>query len=208
MAAARAMNAPEIARPPTLPRLLAGVSSAEAPSTLAEHVAIYGQLPPAGAIDLPALVEASGLQGRGGAGFPTATKLRAVAAHADNRSLSQTAPRGSQSAARTRSWPYISSLHLVLDGAARRRASPRCVRGGTPLPCPAPTGKGSMRPARNRRAWRQARQAGPACERRGPGCDSSPERRRRSSSFLNGGVAEPTSTPPRPFERGVGGRRR
>ncbi|TMM06974.1 MAG: hypothetical protein E6G02_03390, partial [Actinobacteria bacterium] len=64
------MKAPEIAGPPGLPRLLAGVTSTEAPSTLDDHLAVFGQLPPPGAIDLPALVEASGLQGRGGAGFP------------------------------------------------------------------------------------------------------------------------------------------
>jgi NADH:ubiquinone oxidoreductase subunit F (NADH-binding) len=117
MAAARAMNAPETAWPPSLPRLLAGVSSAQAPSTLAEHVAIYGQLPPAGAIDLPALVEASGLQGRGGAGFPTATKLRAVATQRGRPLVVANGTEGEPISGKDK--VLVRHLpHLVLDGAA------------------------------------------------------------------------------------------
>ncbi len=44
---------------------------------LAEHVATFG--PPPTHADLAGLVEAAGLNGRGGAGFPSARKLRSVA---------------------------------------------------------------------------------------------------------------------------------
>jgi NADH:ubiquinone oxidoreductase subunit F (NADH-binding) len=52
------------------------------PTTLAAHIAHYGRLPGLqGEADaLIAEVEASGLRGRGGAGFPTHRKLRAVSA--------------------------------------------------------------------------------------------------------------------------------
>ena len=67
-----------------MPRLLPVNSGAEPPS-LAEHLARYGPLRPSG-LDrrrreaIIAEVDRSGLTGRGGAGFPTARKLAAVAA--------------------------------------------------------------------------------------------------------------------------------
>jgi NADH:ubiquinone oxidoreductase subunit F (NADH-binding) len=58
-------------------RLLTGLRT-DGPLTLAEHVAIHGPLPGAGR-ELIDVVEAAGLRGRGGANFPAAIKLRAVA---------------------------------------------------------------------------------------------------------------------------------
>ena len=58
-------------------RLLAGLR-ADGPLTLAEHEAIHGPLPHAGR-ELIDVIEAAGLRGRGGANFPAAVKLRAVA---------------------------------------------------------------------------------------------------------------------------------
>ena len=69
-----------VAAPQSLPRLLAGIPAADRPVTLDEHLARYGSVRDGGkSRNLIDLVEASGLQGRGGAAFPTATKLRAVA---------------------------------------------------------------------------------------------------------------------------------
>ena len=62
-----------VTTPPTLPRLLAANGR-----TLADHHKRFGPLP---AIDGPALiaaVDAAGLSGRGGAGFPAAIKMAAV----------------------------------------------------------------------------------------------------------------------------------
>jgi NADH:ubiquinone oxidoreductase subunit F (NADH-binding) len=58
-------------------RLLTGLRT-DGPLTLAEHRAIHGPLPDAGR-ELIDVVEAAGLRGRGGANFPAAIKLRAVA---------------------------------------------------------------------------------------------------------------------------------
>jgi NADH:ubiquinone oxidoreductase subunit F (NADH-binding) len=60
------------------PRLLAGFSGRGAVRH-AQHLAIHGPLPRAGA-ELIDAVAAAGLRGRGGAGFPAGTKLAAVAA--------------------------------------------------------------------------------------------------------------------------------
>jgi NADH:ubiquinone oxidoreductase subunit F (NADH-binding) len=58
-------------------RLLTGLRT-DGPLALAEHQAIHGPLPRAGC-ELIDAVEAAGLRGRGGANFPAAVKLRAVA---------------------------------------------------------------------------------------------------------------------------------
>ena len=116
MTAMRATRAPELIGPGP-PRLLAGVSSAGAPSTLDEHLSVYGQLPPAGAIDLPALVDASGLRGLGGAGFPTATKLRAVASQRGRPFVVANGAEGEPISGKDK--VLVRYLpHLVLDGAA------------------------------------------------------------------------------------------
>ena len=65
-----------------LPRLLRGLSFGVA-GDLDGHLEAYGPLPAPrelGARTLIKLVEHSGLRGRGGAAFPTATKMRAVRA--------------------------------------------------------------------------------------------------------------------------------
>jgi hypothetical protein len=78
---------PQAGRPPgTLPRLLPAGTGAS-PASLAGHLARYGP-PPAGLgrrqrESLIAEVARAGLTGRGGAGYPTARKLAAVAAGQD-----------------------------------------------------------------------------------------------------------------------------
>lgn len=62
-----------------IPRLLAGLDASEAAMSLAEHERVHGLLPAHAPADLIELIERSGLRGRGGADFPTARKLRAVA---------------------------------------------------------------------------------------------------------------------------------
>ncbi len=69
---------------PALPRLLAGIQARGA-MDLETHLAVHGPLPPAQKhrrrTESPLIgrIERARLGGRGGAGFPTATKLRAVA---------------------------------------------------------------------------------------------------------------------------------
>jgi hypothetical protein len=73
---------------PALPRLLAGIQPQGA-LTLDEHIAVHGPMPSAAgrgrrrdreqAATLIAEVARAGLLGHGGAAFPTATKMQAVA---------------------------------------------------------------------------------------------------------------------------------
>jgi len=63
----------------TLPRLLTGVRAEGGPVSLDFHLRQLGAPPRLSRAGLIDLVEASGLRGRGGAAFPTARKLEAVA---------------------------------------------------------------------------------------------------------------------------------
>jgi NADH:ubiquinone oxidoreductase subunit F (NADH-binding) len=122
----RATSAPRYAdgltsAPPAgqLPRLLPA-GFAAGPASLADHAARYGQLPLAvrGSARRAALIDEigrSGLSGRGGAAFPTARKLAAVAAgHAPVVVANGT--EGEPASAKDKIL-LARSPHLVLDGA-------------------------------------------------------------------------------------------
>ncbi|HZP73419.1 MAG TPA: NADH-ubiquinone oxidoreductase-F iron-sulfur binding region domain-containing protein [Gaiellaceae bacterium] len=92
-------------------RLLAAVGHRP---TFDRHVALYGELP--AGCDLIALIERAGLRGRGGAGFPTATKLAAVARRR-GAVVVVNAVEGEPASKKDRSLLRVAP-HLVLDGAA------------------------------------------------------------------------------------------
>ena len=106
-------------RPDRLPRLLPA-GFAAGPARLAEHCARYGPVRPAG-LDrrrrqaLIEEVERSGLTGRGGAGFPTARKLAAVAAQ-HSPVVVANGTEGEPASAKDKVL-LARSPHLVLDGA-------------------------------------------------------------------------------------------
>jgi len=101
-----------------LPRLLPE-GFAAGPASLAEHRARYGPPPSAvGAADRAALLEQvrrSGLTGRGGAGFPVAVKLAAVAA-GQAPVVVANGTEGEPGSAKDKIL-LARSPHLVLDGA-------------------------------------------------------------------------------------------
>jgi NADH:ubiquinone oxidoreductase subunit F (NADH-binding) len=114
-------NGPASPPPPDrLPRLLPA-GFAAGPASLADHLARYGPAPPGGLTGprqaaLIKEVERSGLAGRGGAGFPTARKLAAVAAgHAPVVVANGT--EGEPASAKDKIL-LARSPHLVLDGVA------------------------------------------------------------------------------------------
>ncbi len=80
-----------------------------------EHQATHGPLPHLGLTELLALVEASGLTGRGGAGFPTAIKVRAVANGARRPVVVGNAMEG-EPLSHKDAVLLDRSPHLVLDG--------------------------------------------------------------------------------------------
>lgn len=102
-----------------LPRLLPDGFTAE-PTPLASHLASYGSLPQCGGSrrrreELIAEVELAALAGRGGAGFPTARKLAAVASRR-NAIVVGNGTEGEPASAKDKVL-MAQSPHLVLDGA-------------------------------------------------------------------------------------------
>jgi NADH:ubiquinone oxidoreductase subunit F (NADH-binding) len=190
-----------------LPRLLAGIGR-QLVLGLAEHEREYGALwlrGPSGSrrperlIDM---VEAAGLTGRGGAGFPTGRKMRAVAGRGETVVVANGAEGEPASAKDRLLLTYLP--HLVLDGitlaadAVGATEAHLCVH--------------------RREQGLIDGLAAAVAERRGAGLDPVPIRitgipgRYVSSEqssivqYLNGGPAKPTFSPPRPHESGVRGR--
>jgi len=105
-------------------RLLRGLRVDGAPMSLADHLHTHGQLPRSGA-DLVAVASASGLLGRGGAGFPLGTKMSAARQAASRRRPPLVVVNAAESepASRKDFLLVTRAPHLVLDGAAAAAAA-------------------------------------------------------------------------------------
>ena len=99
-------------------RLLAGPRLDGRPEPLSEHLARLGSLPRGAATrDLISTIEAAGLLGRGGAGFPVGRKWRAMAERRDGRAvLVANGAEGEPASAKDRVL-MTHRPHLVVDGA-------------------------------------------------------------------------------------------
>jgi len=185
--------------PTGLPRLLLSDSDAH-PADFVAHRRRYGLLPipsrnRAGRSRLVDLVGAAGLRGRGGAGFPTARKLAAVAAGRQPVVL----VNGCESEPASAKDRTLLSVvpHLVLDGAVLAASAVGseeivvCVHRGDGL------ADALERTIAQRRGdpvrWRVAQ-----LPRRYVASEES-----ALVGFLNRGEARPLSTPPRPYAKGV-----
>ncbi|CAM5548257.1 NADH-ubiquinone oxidoreductase-F iron-sulfur binding region domain-containing protein [Streptomyces abikoensis] len=107
------------------PRLLAGLDRA-ARLDRSAHLSVHGSLPQHTEAQLTALAEAVTLRGRGGAGFPFARKLRAVARVAQRRGARPAVVvNGCEGdpASRKDAVLLARAPHLVLDGALMTAAA-------------------------------------------------------------------------------------
>lgn len=189
--------------PLALPRLFAGVRH-DRPVSLTEHLQRYGELVPRprrGAdAELLDLVEASGLQGRGGAGFPTSRKLRAVAAGRRRPVVLANGVEGEPVSGKDKAL-LASVPQLVLDGAAVAAAAvgAREVTIAVAAGDPCAAVQAAIAERERRRLDRVSFRLVSVPGRFVAGEETA------LVNLVNGGPAKPTFTPPRPFERGVGG---
>ena len=189
-----------------LPRLLAGLHS-DRPVSLEEHLDRLGPSPRADSGEasrrLIAAVEQSGLRGRGGGGFPLATKMRAVAARPGPRIVVANGAEG-EPASRKDDLLLARAPHLVLDGAV---LAAWMVGTDEVIVCVKRSAKAALEAIV--RALQERRQAGSDDVEIAVAEVSSRYLAGEESALVNhlsGGPAKPTFVPPRPFERGVGGR--
>jgi NADH:ubiquinone oxidoreductase subunit F (NADH-binding) len=195
--------------PAALPRLLAGVPQSGALS-LDEHAAIHGPLPSTGgrgrrrARERAALlvdeIERAGLLGHGGAAFPTARKMRAVASARRRPIVVVNAAEGEPASHKDRT--LINALpHLVLDGAI---LAAEAVGSDEVIVCACETAQeaaASMARAIEERAAAHGRS--PSVDLAIVPGDYVAGQESALVNYLNGGPAKPTFTPPMPFEQGV-----
>ncbi len=186
--------------PHGLPRLLAGLHSPGGPLSGAEHEALHGPLPALGPRELIGLVHDSGLRGRGGADFPTARKLQAVA---ERRRVSAVVVNGSETEPASRKDALLLSRlpHLVLDGAALAAIAVGTSEVFVKVPADATRSVRALEQAVGERRDGRVRftlAAGPE------GYVTGEET--AVINHLGGGPSVPLFVPPRPFERGYRGR--
>ena len=173
-------------------RLLAGISAA-GPLSLEQHLATHGPLPPSGAELIPEIA-AAGLRGRGGAGFPAAVKLAAVADGARPVVVvngTEGEPMSGKDRALLRRTP-----HLVLDGA---QAAARAVGAKQVLVCAGPAENAILAAALAERGRSRFKLVA-----RAAGYVAGEET--AVLAHLEGRPPLPRVTPPRPAERGYRGR--
>lgn len=169
---------------------------------LDSHLSWFGELP-RDASSLITEVDRSGLRGRGGAGFPTAVKLAAVARSGRRTVVVANGTEGEPLSAKDKTLLTFAP-HLVIDGAVIAAAA---VNAREVIVCV------------DRNAVSVHRLVEAAIhQRRGPHRDTVPVRLEATPDryligeesalvhWLNGGEAKPTLVPPRPFEQGVAGR--
>jgi NADH:ubiquinone oxidoreductase subunit F (NADH-binding) len=177
-------------------RLLAGTRD-DRPLSWAEHRALHGE-PPAGDALLLDEIATAGLRGRGGASFPTGAKLRAVSARRGPRSVLVNGAEGEPLSGKDRVL-MRSAPHLVLDGAlaAAKAIGARSIVVAVGQDARAVD---ALKTAVGERGVAKTVAIAPVPEAYLAGEETALIR------HLDGGALKPTTTPPLPFERGLGRR--
>lgn len=187
-------------------RLLADAVATGSPTSLAENGSRYRRPPVPGRRPRPELIDAverAGLRGRGGAGFPTATKWRAVAAGAGRPAVVVNGTEGEPASYKDRLL-LCAQPHLVLDGAQLAAAA---VGADRIFVCVDRTASAALRALRRAAAERLAeKRASTPLELVAVPPRFVAGEETALVHFLNGGPAKPTLAPPRPYQRGVANR--
>jgi NADH:ubiquinone oxidoreductase subunit F (NADH-binding) len=179
---------------------------------LEEHLETHGPMPePAGggrrrereqAARLIEEVERAGLLGRGGAAFPTARKMRAVAGARGRAVLVANGAEGEPASLKDRT--LMASLpHLVLDGAI---LAAEAVGAGEAIVCVCESALASLEGiggAIAERAPSRATRRSPSLRLAQVPGDYVAGEESALVKHLEGGAAKPTFRPPMPYEQGL-----
>jgi NADH:ubiquinone oxidoreductase subunit F (NADH-binding) len=191
--------------PAQLPRLLRGVG--ERPmDQLDEHGAVHGPLSDVRLAPEQIIsgIESAGLRGHGGAAFPTAIKMRAVAKRRGSKVLVVNATEGEPASKKDRAL-LREVPHLVLDGATLAARAVGAKQAILAVSEADSRGRHAIAAALHERRERGQSRGEPDWE-----LVPTPERyligqESALMNLMNGGPGVPTFGP-RPFQRGVRGR--
>jgi NADH:ubiquinone oxidoreductase subunit F (NADH-binding) len=180
-------------------RLLAGPSLGSGPEWLASHTLRLGPLPRHD--DLIEMLDRSGLTGRGGASFPVGAKWRAVASSPGGPPVVVVNGAEGEPQSKKDRLLMTSRPHLILDGAFLAARALRATQVVIYI--------GEAHAAAGD-AMGRALSERPEQERNITRITSAPARYVAGESsaavhHIARGVATPTTTPPHPRDRGVGG---
>jgi NADH:ubiquinone oxidoreductase subunit F (NADH-binding) len=148
--------------------------------------------------DLVALLRDAGLRGRGGAGFPTADKLAAVAAQRGRPIVVANAVEGEPASGKDRALARVAP-HLILDGVAATATALRARRAVVALADTAVDERRSLEHAAAQRRERLEIEIATVPRGFVSGEETA------VLNALGGGPPKPTLKPPYPFERGLEG---
>jgi NADH:ubiquinone oxidoreductase subunit F (NADH-binding) len=180
--------------------LLSGPAPTDGLEPLASHLGRLGARP-RGAAELIGVLERSELRGRGGGGFPVGTKWATVVrASGGPRTVLVNGAEGEPLCRKDRTL-MEARPHLVLDGAA---LAAECI-GATDVVLYVGEDHAAARSA-----MRRALAERPASEQRHTRLVGAPPRyvageETAAVHLINDGVALPITSPPRPYQSGVGG---
>jgi len=178
------------------------ISASAGAESLAAHRLRLGPLPTMTSGALIAEVERSGLLGRGGAAFPVGRKWRSVAERSSGGAVMlANGAEGERLSLKDRSL-MAARPHLVIDGAL---LAARAVGADDIIFYVGVEHRAAEAALRHALAERPGDVRGRTRIVTAPSGYVSGEES-AAVHFLNAGDARPTTTPPRPFERGVGGR--
>lgn len=193
---------PAAPNPPVLgERLLGGPAVTAGTESYASHLARLGPLPVRGPSLIP-FIEASGLLGRGGAGFPVGRKWRSVAERSGGHAV--VVANGAEGKATSRKDRVLMSLrpHLVLDGAL---VAANAVGADEVVMFIGTEHQPALEAMTKAILERQNEFKLPVSLIEAPFGFVAGESS-AAVNYINTGVARPTMAPPRTFEQGVNGR--
>jgi NADH:ubiquinone oxidoreductase subunit F (NADH-binding) len=184
-------------------RLLADLPTRGSWRTLAEHRSRYPRPPAPQSKPLTALIdelESAGLRGRGGAGFPAAIKMRSVANGRGRPFVVANGTEGEPASYKDKLL-LITQPHLVIDGALYAAGAVGADQVVIGIEHTSATALASVSRALRERMAGEHMGIPFEIAETPAGYVSGEES--ALVNFLNGGPGLPTTTPPRPFERGV-----
>ena len=173
-----------------------------ADESLATHRQRLGPVPKLASGELIAALDASGLLGRGGAGFPVGRKWRAVAERSSGRAVVLANGAEGEPLSRKDQSLMAARPHLVIDGALLAAGA---VGADDIIFYIGTEHRAADAAIRHALAERASEIRGRIRIVTAPAGYVSGEES-AAVHFVNAGDARPTTTPPRPFDRGVGGR--